>query len=114
MWTDQNGDLYFTSQDLHDAGVTRRRFPDLLGRATCRAAWHGWAEWRDQSYPCPAPRQTWRPSRTSQEAIDVGAEANVAPIPDFSRAQERLRWFRAELNSLQLPDGLPAYIGLGA
>lgn len=35
------------------------------------------------------------------------AEANVAPIPDFAEAQERLRWFRAELNSLQLPDGLP-------
>jgi transposase InsO family protein len=32
MWTDEIGDLYFTCQDLHEAGVTRRRFPDLPGQ----------------------------------------------------------------------------------
>jgi len=35
------------------------------------------------------------------------AQANANNVAPPSRAQERLRWFRDELDTLQLPDGLP-------
>jgi Ser/Thr protein kinase RdoA (MazF antagonist) len=35
------------------------------------------------------------------------AEANATQMTDPSEAQERLRWFREELDTMQLPDDLP-------
>lgn len=50
MWVGNDGELYFTCQDLHDAGVTTQRFGSYTHHGYCCDACHGWGEWRD--HPC--------------------------------------------------------------
>jgi hypothetical protein len=52
MYVDDNGELYFTCQDLHDAGVTTLRRGTRWGTVTyqghCCPQCHGWGEWKDK------------------------------------------------------------------
>ena len=47
MWVDDDGERYFTCQDLHDAGVTTYSWHGMTYQATCCPACHGWGAWRD-------------------------------------------------------------------